>query len=72
MEYRIGATKKANAPLTSNPFNILLTNQNKKALITSKKRPKVNTVIGIVKITKTGLTKVLTSASTAAAIKAEK
>lgn len=71
MEYRIGPIKKANAPLTSNPFNILLTSQNKKALIISKNRPKVNIVIGMVKTTKIGLITALTRASAAAAIKAE-
>lgn len=72
MEYKIGPKKKDKVPLTSKPFNNLLTSQNKKPLITNKKRPKVNTVMGIVKTTKIGLTNVLTSASTAAAMKAEK
>lgn len=68
----MGPKKKATAPLTSKPFNILLTNQNKKALITNKKRPKVRIEIGMVNTTKTGLTNVLTRAKTAAAMKAEK
>ena len=71
-EYRIGAKKKATPPRTSKPFKNLLPNQNKKPLMTNKNSPKVTMVMGMVKITKIGLTKVLSKANTAAAIKAEK
>ena len=71
MEYKIGAKKKATAPLTTKPFKNLLTNQNKKPLITSKKRPRVKIVMGMVKTTKIGLIMLLTKPKITAAIKAE-
>ena len=42
------------------------------ALITRRKRPKVNTVIGIVRTVSIGLTIVFKNASTIATIKADK
>ncbi len=54
-------------PLTNFPAKIII-----KAFIANKKKPKVKTVIGIVRIVKIGFTIVFKNAKTTATIKADK
>jgi len=57
-------------PSTEKPVIKLFAIKMIKALITNKNKPKVTTVIGKVKITKIGLTKILSRPSTTATIMA--
>lgn len=63
-EYTRLNAKADQNPSTVNPSTQSLANSTTPALITSKKRPKVNTVSGIVKMTSSGLIVELSSAST--------
>lgn len=63
-------TKAARKPSTAKPSINEAANQNKKAFITNRKRPRVSTVIGKVNNTRIGLTKRFSKPITMAAMRA--